>query len=41
MSGLISLFGALGGVNISYKTVERLYSDGIVRAIIHNLSSPL
>ncbi len=37
MSDLISLFGALDGVNISYKTVERLYSDGIVRAIIHNI----
>ncbi len=37
MSGLISLFGALNGVDISYKTVERFYSDGIVRAIIHNV----
>ncbi len=37
MSGPVSLFGALNGVDISYKTVERLYSDGIVRAIIHNV----
>lgn len=37
MSGLISLFGALDGIDISYKTVERLYSDGIVRAIVHNV----
>ena len=37
MSGPVSLFGTLNGVDISYKTVERLYSDGIVRAIIHNV----
>lgn len=37
MSGLISLFGTFTGVDISYKTVERLYSDGVVRAIIHNV----
>jgi transposase len=37
MSGLISLFGALDGVNISYKTIERAYSDEMVRAIIHNV----
>ena len=37
MSDLISLFGALDGTNVSYKTIERAYSDEIVREIIHNV----
>lgn len=37
MAGLMSLFGAFCGVDISYKTIERLYSDELVRMAIHNM----
>ena len=31
MAGLMSLFGAFCGIDVSYKTIERLYSDELVR----------
>lgn len=37
MAGLISLFGAFVNLEISYKTVERLYSDELVQMLLHNL----
>ncbi len=37
MAGLISLFGAFYGIDVSYKTIERLYSDELVRMAIHNM----
>ena len=37
MAGLMSLFGAFCGIDISYKTIERLYSDKLVRMILHNM----
>lgn len=37
MAGLISLFGAFIGTDISYKTVERLYSDELVQMALHNM----
>ena len=37
MSGLLSLFHSFNGVDVSYKTIERAYSDELVRAIIHNM----
>lgn len=37
MAGLLSLFGAFLGTDVSYKTVERLYSDELVRLVIHNM----
>ena len=37
MAGLMSLFGAFCGIDISYKTVERLYSDELVRMTLHNM----
>ena len=37
MAGLMSLFGAFCGIDISYKTIERLYSDELVRIVLHNM----
>ncbi len=37
MSGLLTLFGSFTNISISYKSVERFYSDEIVRLIIHNM----
>ena len=37
MEGLMSLFGAFCGIDICYKTIERLYSDELVRVVVHNM----
>ena len=37
MAGLLSLFGAFCGIDISYKMIERLYSDELVRMALHNM----
>jgi len=37
MSGLLSLFHSFGGVDVGYKTIERAYSDELVRITIHNM----
>lgn len=37
MAGLLSLFGAFLGIDVSYKTVERLYSDELVQMVLHNM----
>jgi transposase len=37
MAGLMSLFGAFCGIDVCYKTIERLYSDELVRMVIHNM----
>lgn len=37
MAGLMSLFGAFCGIDVSYKTIERLYSDEMVRMTLHNM----
>lgn len=37
IANLLDLFSMLNGINISYKTVERLYSDDKVRLGLHNL----
>jgi transposase len=37
MSSMLSLFSLLSGIDVSYKTVERLYSDPEVEMAIHNL----
>lgn len=37
MAGLLSLFGAFIGVDISYKTIERLYSNEFVKMTLHNM----
>jgi len=37
MAGLMSLFGAFCGIDVSYKTIERLYSDEVVRVALHNM----
>jgi transposase len=37
MAGLMSLFGAFCGIDVSYKTIERLYSDELVQMTIHNM----
>jgi transposase len=37
MAGLLSLFGAFIGVDIGYKTIERLYSNEFVRITLHNM----
>jgi hypothetical protein len=36
-SGMLDLFSLLSGIDISYKTIERLYSDNIVNMALHNL----
>jgi transposase len=37
MSAMLALFSCLSGIDISYKTVERLYSDEQVLCALHNL----
>ncbi len=37
MAAMLTLFGMLSGVDVSYKTVERLYSDEEVALVLHNL----
>jgi len=37
MANLLPLFSLFDEVDISYKTIERAYSDPVVRLIIHNL----
>lgn len=37
MAGLMSLFGSFFGVNVCYKTVERVYSDELVQMVLHNM----
>jgi transposase len=37
MAGLMSLFGTFIGIDVTYKTIERLYSDELVRMVIHNM----
>jgi len=37
MSDLLALMGPVFGVDVSYKTVERLYSDQEVKLVLHNL----
>ena len=37
MAYMLDLFSMMTGINISYKTVERLYSDSEVEAVLHNL----
>ena len=37
MAGMLCLFSLLSGINVSYKTVERLYSDDEVEMALHNL----
>lgn len=37
MSCMLALFSLLSDVNVSYKTVERLYSDDLVLIALHNL----
>ena len=37
MAGMLCLFSLLSGVNIGYKTIERLYSDDEVEMALHNL----
>jgi len=36
-ANMFDIFSMLSGVDISYKTIERLYSDGEVIIAIHNL----
>ena len=37
MAGMLCLFSLLSGINVSYKTIERLYSDNEVEMALHNL----
>jgi len=37
MAGMLCLFSLLSGINVSYKTIERLYSDDEVEIVLHNL----
>ena len=37
MAGMLCLFSLISGINISYKTIERLYSDDEVEIALHNL----
>jgi transposase len=37
MAGMLCLFSLLSGVNIGYKTIERLYSDDEIEMALHNL----
>ena len=37
MSSMLAIFSLLSGIDVSYKTVERLYSDPEVEMAIHNL----
>ena len=37
MAGLMSLFGAFCGIDVCYKTIERLYSNELIRMTLHNM----
>ena len=37
MAGMLCLFSLLSGINVGYKTIERLYSDDEVEIVMHNL----
>lgn len=37
MSYMLDIFSLLSGIDISYKTIERLYSDTQVELVLHNL----
>jgi transposase len=37
MASMIAIFSLLSGIDVSYKTIERLYSDPEVEMAIHNL----
>jgi len=37
MAGMLCLFSLLSGINVGYKTIERLYSDEEVEMALHNL----
>ncbi len=37
MEAILSLLGPAFGVDVSYKTIERLYSDEEVKTVLHNL----
>jgi len=37
MSAMLCLFSMLSGIDVSYKTIERLYSDDEVEMALHNL----
>jgi transposase len=37
MAALLTLLGSAFGVEVSYKTIERLYSDDEVALVLHNL----
>jgi transposase len=37
MASMLAIFSALSGIDVSYKTVERLYSDPEVELALHNL----
>ena len=37
MAGMVAIFSLLTGIDISYKSVERLYSDQLVVLALHNL----
>ena len=36
-ANMLAVFSMLSGIDVSYKTVERLYSDGEVIIAVHNL----
>ena len=36
-ANMLALFSALTGVDVSYKTIERIYSDELIKLAIHNL----
>ncbi len=37
VEAILSLLGPVFDVNVSYKTIERLYSDEEVKMVLHNL----
>jgi len=37
MAYMLGFFSMLSGIDVSYKTVERAYSDDAVKAVLHNL----
>ena len=37
MAGLLSMFGVFTGIDVGYKTIERLYSDETVQMVLHNM----
>jgi len=37
MAGMLAMFSLLADVDVSYKTIERLYSDEPVQLVLHNL----